>query len=132
MTILAYVILAFVVAVLIIIVALVRLGTDSVSKTVVSAIVALIIFVALFCGMRWYYSSTAGGLRAMKDQQGNLENGLERTVKVYNIDGKEIWNYTGKMDLAYDGDGSIYFDDAQTGKRTIIYNPTGITIVEEK
>lgn len=132
MTISAYIILAVVVVSLIIVVALIWMGTENVSKTVVSAIIALIVSIVFFCGMRWYYSSTAGGLRAMKDQQGNLENGLERTVKVYNIDGKEIWNYTGKMDLAYDGDGSIYFDDAQTGKRTIIYNPTGITIVEEK
>ena len=132
MTILAYGILATVVVLLIIVVALIWMGTESISKTVVSAITALIVSIALFIGMRWYYSSTAGGLRAMKDQQGNLENGLERTIKVYNINGEEIWNYTGKMDLAYDGDGSIYYDDAKTGKRTIIYNPTGITIVEEK
>lgn len=132
MTILAYVVLAIVVVGLIIVVALIWLGTESVSKTVTSAIIALIVSIALFLGMRWYYSSTAPGSRAMKDQQSNLENGLERTITVYNINGEEIWNYTGKMDLTYDGDGSIYFDDAQTGKRTIIYNPTGITIVEEK
>ena len=132
MTISAYGVLATVVVCLIVVVALIWMGTESVSKTIVSAIVATIVAFGIFFGMRWYYSSTAGGLRAMKDQQGNLENGLERTIKVYNIDGKEIWNYSGKMDLAYDGDGSIYYDDAKTGKRTIIYNPTGITIVEEK
>lgn len=132
MTILAYVTLAIAVVGLIIIVALIWMGTESISKTVVSAIIALIVSIALFIGMRWYYSSTASGSRAMKDQQSNLGNGLERTVTVYNINGEEVWNYTGKIDLTYDGDGSIYYDDAKTGKRTIIYNPTGITIVEEK
>lgn len=132
MTILAYVILALVVVGLITVVALIWMGTESVSKTVVSAITALIVSIALFIGMRWYYSSTAPGSRAMKDQQSNLGNGLERAVTVYNINGEEVWNYTGKIDLTYDEDGSIYFDDAQTGKRTIIYNPAGITIIEEK
>lgn len=131
MTITAYIVFAIVVAGLTFIVVLEWVYTESVSKTVTLAIIVLIISVALFFGMRWYYNSTASGSRAMKDQQSNLENGLERTVTVYNINGEEIWNYTGKIDLTYDGDGSIYYDDAQTGKRTIIYNPTGITIVEE-
>lgn len=132
MTISAYIIFGIVVAGLAFVVWLVWYGNRNAVATIVSAIVAAIVAFGIFFGMRWYYGSTAGGLRAMKDQQGDLENGLERTIKVYNIDGKEIWNYSGKMDLAYDGDGSIYYDDAKTGKRTIIYNPTGITIVEEK
>ena len=99
MTISAYGVLATVVVCLIVVVALIWMGTESVSKTIVSAIVATIVAFGIFFGMRWYYGSTAGGLRAMKDQQGNLGNGLERTITVYNINGEEIWNYTGKIDL---------------------------------
>lgn len=102
------------------------------SAGIFSLLVSAGIIIALFFAMRWWYGSTASGSRALKNQKSNLQNGLERTVEVYNINGEKVWDYTGKMDLTYDSDGSIYFDDANTGKRTIVYNPTGITIVKEK
>lgn len=67
----------------------------------------------------------------MKDQQSNLNGGIERVVSVYDIDGDLIVQYSGKFDIETDRESYILFDDEQ-GKRHIIYYTTGTIIVDEK
>lgn len=83
---------------------------------------------------------TLGGLsgcascsRMTKDFNSDVSGGLDRTVKVYNIDGEEIAEYSGKMDLDRNDTTwkfDIYNDDGTT-TRVIITNPTGTMIAEE-
>lgn len=87
------------------------------------------IVIALLAGMLFYYNGTAAGGRAFKSQQSNFNKGIDRTVKVYDVNGKLIQEYDGKFDIEYDDD-RIVFDD-ENNKRHIIYYPTGTIIIDE-
>lgn len=86
----------------------------------ISIIISVILTVALFTGMRWYYNSTGSGQRAMIDQKSNLSGGIERVVNVYTANGDKIATYEGKIDLDTNDGGYIKFDF--NGKRYIYYN----------
>lgn len=88
------------------------------------------ICVIIMMVMIWYYHSTASGRRAYKSQESNFNNGIERVVRVYDVNGQLITEYDGKFDITYDND-RILFDD-QNGKRHVIYYPTGTVTVDEK
>ena len=93
---------------------------------VVGAFICIIIIIVMI----WYFNSTATGRRAFKSQESNFSNGIERIVKVYDVNGKLITEYDGKFDITYDND-RILFDD-ENGKRHIIYYPTGTVTIDEK
>jgi len=86
----------------------------------VSVLVGVILIAALLFGLRWYFSNTASGQRAMIDQKSNLDGGIERTVTVYTANGDVIAQYQGKIDIAANDGGYIKFDF--DGKRYIYYN----------
>lgn len=92
--------------------------------------VSLVVILSTFVGMLFYYNATASGKRAFKSQKSELENGIERVVTVYDMEGDVIKVYDGKFDVTYDDD-RILFDDEQ-GKRHVIYYPTGTVTVDEK
>lgn len=79
--------------------------------------------------MIWYYGNTESGQRAFKTQKSNFEGGIVREVKVYDVTGGIIKEYSGKFDIEYDDD-RILFDD-ENGKRHTIYYPTGTVIIDE-
>jgi len=87
---------------------------------IVSVLVGVILIAALLFGLRWYFSNTASGQRAMIDQKSNLDGGIERTVTVYTANGDVIAQYQGKIDIAANDGGYIKFDF--DGKRYIYYN----------
>ena len=68
--------------------------------------------------------------RWLKDKQSEISNGIERTVEVYDINGKLIKKYEGKFDIEWQDD-RIKFDD-ENNQRHIIYFKTGTIIVDEK
>jgi hypothetical protein len=70
------------------------------------------------------------GSREMKTQESTLGNGLNRTIKVYSVDGTLIEEYSGRFDIEYDDD-RILFDD-ENGNRHIIFYPTGTVSITEK
>ena len=86
--------------------------------------------VAATVAIGFFYSNTAIGRRALKSQKSNFNNGIERTVRVYDVEGDIIQQYEGKFDIEYDSD-RILFDD-EHGKRHIIYYTTGTVIIDEK
>ena len=96
----------------------------------IGCIIGGFICVSIMMVMIWYYHSTASGRRVYKSQESNFSNGIERIVKVYDINGKLITEYDGKFDITYDDD-RILFDD-ENGKRHVIYYPTGTVTVDEK
>ena len=92
-------------------------------------IVGILIAIFVLIGMRWYYNNTASGKRALKTQESNFKNGLQRTVKVFDVNGSIIYQYDGKIDIEYD-ECRILFDD-EDGKRHVIYYTTGTVLIEE-
>lgn len=71
---------------------------------------------------------TESGRREIKDFTSNL-SGIERVVKVYDMEGDLIASYQGRFDVDYDS-SRIVFDD-ENGKRHIIYYSTGTVIIDE-
>lgn len=103
--------------------------TNGPKGIIISMMIALFLTAITFAGLQWYYTSTAKGLRAVKTQQSEFNNGINRQVTVYDMNGKVIKSYEGKFDVTYDDD-RILFDD-EKGFRHIIYYPTGTVIIDE-
>lgn len=91
-------------------------------------LITLILIFGLVGIFRWHNTSTASGLRAVKDQQSELSNGLERSIVVTAEDGREIYRYEGKCDIETDNGNYILFEDANR-KRVIIYKGVQDTII---
>lgn len=66
--------------------------------------------------MIWYFNNTA--------------NGIERIVKVYDVNGQLIAQYDGKFDVTCDGDRILFSD--KNGKKHIVHYPTGAVVIDEK
>jgi len=96
---------------------------------VITLIVTIALITLTWVGMRWYYQNTASGQRALKTQKSEFNNGIERIIVVYDINGQIIEKYEGKFDIEYK-DERIMFDDTD-GNRHIIYFKTGTVIVHE-
>lgn len=66
--------------------------------------------------------------RMTKSVSSDLSGGINRTITVYSLDGKEkIAEYSGKIDVK-ENDNKVSFD--LNGKRTMIYNAT--VVVQEQ
>lgn len=63
--------------------------------------------------------------------QSNLNGGIERIVRVFDVNGDLIERYEGRFDVETDRQTYILFDD-ENGKRHIIYYTTGTVIIDEK
>ena len=118
MTIAGWVIFAIVV-VMAAMVAFMLMEHGETKKNVVIVVCAVALVLAVFLGMRWYFTGTASGQRKLLDQRSNLSNGIERVVNVYTANGDLIAQYEGKIDLEADK-SYVKFDF--DGKRYIYYN----------
>jgi hypothetical protein len=95
-----------------------------------SILLCIICLFIIFGISIYYYNFTTMGSREMKTQESTLGNGLNRTIKVYSVDGTLIEEYSGRFDIEYDDD-RILFDD-ENGNRHIIFYPTGTVSITEK
>lgn len=100
-----------------------------VKTTAICVIIIVGLSVLVLLAFNWFYTHTATGNRAFKTQQSEFNNGIDRVVTVYDINGKVIKTYEGKFDVQHDG-SRILFDD-ENGLRHIIYYPTGTVIIDE-
>lgn len=89
-------------------------------------IIAVTICVVLLGGV--FVFNTSSIQRQMKSLRSDIGGGLERTVTVYDYNGKEIRHWTGKFDVSA-SENETYFDD-ENGKRVVIHG--GIVINEEQ
>ena len=75
----------------------------------------------------WACNSTATGIRAMKDQESNFNNGLNREITITAEDGREIFHYKGKCDIETTNE-YILFED-EDGFQKMIYRGIQDTII---
>lgn len=90
-------------------------------------IIAIVMLLALCIAL---CSCTEGFERTMKDINSDYNGGLNRTVKVYDIDGELVAEYSGKFDIETDHSTYILWDD-EYGKRHIVYFSTFNIIIDE-
>lgn len=95
----------------------------SVKRIVIALIVGLI-----FGSLCYILLHSASWKRSVKSLASDYGGGLNRTVTVYDYDGKEIKSWSGKFDVN-ESETEVYFDD-EDGKRVIIHG--GIVINEEE
>lgn len=87
-----------------------------------------LIFLSTFCTVL-LFTSCESCSRSMKSLKSDVGGGLNRTISVYDYNGKLIKSWTGKFDVAENANkNQVYFDN-QDGKRVIIDG--GIIINEE-
>lgn len=63
---------------------------ESNSNYLIGAVISIIAATAICFFAAWWQLNTESGRRALKDQQSNSTGGIERTVTVYDINGKLI------------------------------------------
>lgn len=88
----------------------------------------------VMCGLcLWGLYGTESGKRAQKTLHSETSGGLQRTVKVYDMEGDMLAEYKGKFDVAEtSGDGVVKIKFDCDGKRHIIYGQTGTIIIDEE
>ena len=104
--------------------------TDDPKLGVITLLVVLLVWAGAFIAFKWYYGSTASGARALKDQQSNLNQGLNRQITITAEDGREIYHYKGKCDIETQ-DRYILFEGEDGLRRTIYWGITDTIIIEE-
>ena len=104
-------------------------SAGGVKETLVGGIIGVLISLIVWVCVGWYYNSTEAGKRARKSQDSNFNGGIIRRVRVYDMDGDLLAEYTGKFDVDY-GDERILFDD-ENNQRHVIYFKSGTVIVDE-
>lgn len=99
----------------------------------VAVIVAeAVLMVLIIVGCAAYNTNTESGRRSLKSWKSETSGGLNRTVTVYDVKGKELVKYTGRFDVeesSSEGIVKIKFDCK--GKRHIIYAQTGTVLIDE-
>ena len=80
------------------------------------------LFVGLLIGYgSWYFNNTADGARALKEQQSNLNNGLNREITIIAADGREVFHYKGKCDIETDHEDNYILFEGEDGLRRMVY-----------
>lgn len=87
----------------------------------VIAFSTIIVTILLAIFLHWYNTSTASGIRGMKDFRSNLSNGIEREITITTEDGREVFHYQGKIDVESDHTDNYIKFESEDGKRYIIY-----------
>lgn len=92
-------------------------------------IVTLVIVGGVMGFVAWYNTSTASGIRAVKDFQSNINNGIDREITITAEDGREIFHYEGKVDIESDHTDNYIKFESEEGKRYIIYYGIADTVL---
>ena len=95
------------------------------------AALSLVLCFAISGASLFYLYGTASGERAKRSFQSNISGGIERTIKVYDVEGGLVSEYDGTFDISSESDYKIKFAD-ENGKIHIIYFPTGTILIDEK
>lgn len=99
---------------------------DRTTGLIVGGIIALLVTFLICFGIGWWANNSESGKRALKEQESDLQGGLDRTVTLYDYNGNVIDSWSGKFDVS-SSETETYFDI--DGKRVIIHG--GIVVNEE-
>ena len=99
-------------------------------KCAVSVLVTVLVVTLIIISGFWVCNNTARGVRAMKDQQSNFNNGLMREITITAEDGREIFHYVGKCDIETNGN-YILFENENGLRQMIYWGITDTIIVNE-
>lgn len=124
-----YIFLGLLIATLLAISIMIGICTDSVALGVSSSLISIAILIGAIFGINWYNTSTASGIRAYKDYQSNIDNGIEREITITAEDGREIFHYKGKVDVESDHTDNYIKFESEEGKRYMIYYGITDTII---
>lgn len=84
----------------------------------------LVVFIfSMFLGafLSWSNTHTASGIRAYKDFQSELSNGIDREITITAEDGREIFHYEGKVDIESNHEDNYIKFEGEDGRRYMIY-----------
>lgn len=98
--------------------------------SMLAILITVVLVLLIIGGGFWYCNNTAGGIRAMKDQQSELSNGLMREITITAEDGREIFHYVGKCDIETNGN-YILFEDENGLRQMIYWGITDTIIISE-
>ena len=87
----------------------------------------LLIVIAIIITLLFTVGCTGNQQRGIKSVKSNLTGGLNRTITLYDYNGKEIRKWKGKIDLS---EAENETDFIVNNKRVLIHG--GITVIEEK
>jgi len=88
---------------------------------IIGLLITALVVVLLLVGGSWYFNNTAEGARALKEQQSNLNNGLNREITIIAADGREVFHYKGKCDIETDHEDNYILFEGEDGLRRMIY-----------
>ena len=103
---------------------------DNPGGSMLCILITAVLVLLIIGGGFWYCNNTAGGIRAMKDQQSELNNGLMREITITAEDGREIFHYVGECDIETNGN-YILFEDEKGLRQMIYWGITDTIIVSE-
>lgn len=106
---------------------------ESIKGGLITFVVCLCITLIVMASIGWYNTNTASGKRALKDNQSELTNGIDREITITAEDGREIFHYEGKVDVESDHTDNYIKFESEEGKRYLIYYgiQDTITIIEK-
>lgn len=87
----------------------------------IGLLITALVVVLFIVGGCWYYNNTAEGARALKEQQSNLNNGLNREITIIAADGREVFHYKGRCDIETDHEDNYILFEGEDGLRRMIY-----------
>lgn len=91
------------------------------------------ILVAIIAIIGWRNTHTSAGAKALKDNQLNLSNEIEREIIITAEDGRQIYYYKGSINIENDYTHNYIQFDTKEGKRYIInYGVQDTVIIIEK
>lgn len=107
-------------------------GWGDTSQKAIVVLIELFLVIGMVVGCGAYRTNTESGKRGLKTWKSETSGGIDRTVTVYDVKGKELAKYTGRFDVeesSQEGVVKIKFDCK--GKRHIIYAQTGTVLIDE-
>lgn len=103
---------------------------DNPGGSILGILITVFLVLLIIGGGFWYCNNTADGIREMKDQQSELNNGLMREITITAEDGREIFHYVGKCDIETNGN-YILFENEKGLRQMIYWGITDTIIVSE-
>ena len=94
---------------------------SNIKNGVICGAVTIILCLVMMFILSWYNTSTAQGIRNYKDFKSNMSNGIEREIIITAEDGREIFKYSGKVDVESNHTDNYIKFESEEGKRYIIY-----------